>query len=309
MGYALRRRTTEADWDIVDEENPLARQMRTARRKTEAVIQGFARVAYLSGGAGVGKSHAISEAIQATGARVLRAVPDDYRQLIKLFDRSQGKVPLVLEECDHILRSLRSLNILKLATDSAGAQEMEVYVPPKKRSQEGTHKMIRLTAPICVALNGDLTNDKEWPRECIPHIRALRDREAPFNIQADAEAWWEYAVFLALRKGMLRKTEDRQHDIPLRIQNKAIQWFTENAWRQTNLSPRRLVKIAGVMMNDHTARIRSQRLKTTFDPRALAEDLEHFLKPHCDDERPAPFAPPIFYAPTLNSRTLVASGS
>jgi hypothetical protein len=284
MAYHLKTRMTAEEWDAVEDENPLAIQMRTACRKTELAIQGYGRAVYLSGGAGVGKSRAITEAIKTTGVNVIRLIPDDYRQVI-------------FEECDHMFRSPRTLNLLKMATDTAGAQEMKVYVAPKKKSEEGYFKSLRLTAPTVFALNGVLTDDSQWPKECVPHIHALLDREAPIHINADPEAWWEYATFLALRRGMLRKTEDERHEIPLKIQNAAIRWFAENAWAQTNLSPRRLVKIAGVMMADLAARQRSERYGHKYDPRALEEDLSQFLKRGYIEDRPAPFAPEIFYTP------------
>jgi hypothetical protein len=136
----------------------------------------------------------------------------------------------------------------------------------------------------------------------VPHIRALRDRETPILIEADEEAWWEYTVYLALCKGLLRTTEDRRHDIPLRIQNEAIQWFTWTAWQQTSLSPRRLAKIAGVLMSDHAARVRLERCGRLYDPRAKEEDLNQFLRRDHVDPRPSPYAPPIFLRPRMGSQ-------
>lgn len=295
--YELKPRRAAADWDAVENENPLAKQMRTAQRRAEQVIQGDTRACYLSGGAGVGKSFAISQAIDNAGCNVIRAMPKNVRELEKFFELSNGRTPLVFEECDHLFRSPNSLNLLKIATDSAGSQSIEVYVAPKKRSQEGGFKMIRLTAPIVVALNGDLSNEKEWPKECLPHIEALWSREQPLYIRADRAAWWEYATYLALRKRMLTTTEVGRRDIPLNIQNQAIGWFANTMWRQNEVSPRRLVKIANVFMADHVAKRRAQNSGRKYDTRALEEDLDQFLLPEIDDLPQPPEVPAIFVTP------------
>jgi hypothetical protein len=296
--YELKLRRTAADWDAVENENPLAKQMRTAQRRAEQVIQGDTRACYLSGGAGVGKSFAISQAIDNAGCNVIRAMPKNVRELERFFELSNGKTPLVFEECDHLFRSPNSLNLLKIATDSAGSQSIQVYVP-KVRGEEGGFKTIWLTPPIVFAFNGNLLNDKEWPKECLPHIDALRSREQPLYIHADRTAWWEYATYLALRKRMLTRTEVGRKDIPLSVKNNAIGWFAKTMWRQNEVSPRRLMKIANVFMADHAAKKRAHHSGRKHDHRALDEDLEQFLLPDSNDLPPPPEVPAIFVTPKV----------
>ncbi len=299
MAYELKIRSTAEDWDAVENENPIAKQMRTAKRKIGLTIQGLVRVSYCCGGTGFGKSRLITEAVHKNGGEVIRTIPDNYRDLLRAFENSGGRKPLVFEECDQLFRSVRCLNILKLATDTAGTQKIKVYTAPKRKTEDGYYRTVSLTAPVCFALNGNLSVDHEWPKECIPHIHALRSREAPLYISGAPEACWEYATYLAVRKGLLRQTEDKQQMVPVQVQNRAIQWFAQTAWQQTELSPRRLVKIAGVMMLDVAAQARAQRKgsKRQYDPHALGEDLAQFVFGEPVIDKPAPFAPTIFLPP------------
>jgi hypothetical protein len=297
MTYGLKVRTTEDEWDAVEDENSVARIMRMAQRNAQRAIQGYQRACYLCGASGAGKTFVLNKAIEGSGLKVIRTIPKDYYDLIHAFDFSQGKIPLVFEECDHLFRSPRCLNLLKIATDAAGAQSVRVRIPPKKRSEDSTWKAIPLTAPVAFALNSDLSDRKVWPKECLPHIEALLDRETPIVITAPREAWWEYSTFLALRKQLIFRTEDRKARIPLKVQNKAIAFFAKTAWQQTQLSPRRLVKIAGVLMADFAAQQRAERQGHGYDQRALEEDLAQFLNPGADAGIPSPFAPPIFLRP------------
>ncbi|MBM1169611.1 ATP-binding protein [Microvirga arabica] len=298
--YELKPRRTAEDWDAVEDENPLAKQMRTVQRRAEQVIRGYPPVCYLSGGAGLGKSFAILQAIRSTGATVIRAMPKNVRELEHFFERSNGTTPLIFEECDHLFNSTNSLNLLKIATDSAGPRSIEVYVAPKKRSESGSFKTIPLTAPTIIACNGDLSNDCVWPTACVPHIEALRSREQPLYIQGDHTARWEYATYLALRRRMLTKTETGI-DVPLQVQNEAIQWFADTMWRQSEVSPRRLMKIVNVMMADHLEKKRVQRSGSVHDHRALGEDLEQFLLPQAGDLPLPPVVPAIFVSPKMPS--------
>jgi hypothetical protein len=138
MTYGLKVRTTEDEWDAVEDENSVARIMRMAQRNAQRAIQGYQRACYLCGASGAGKTFVLNKAIEGSGLKVIRTIPKDYYDLIHAFDFSQGKIPLVFEECDHLFRSPRCLNLLKIATDAAGAQSVRVRIPPKKRSEDST---------------------------------------------------------------------------------------------------------------------------------------------------------------------------
>ena len=297
MDYHLKTRMTEADWDAVEDANPLAAKMRTAQRKIEAVLRGDQAAAYLCGGAGVGKTHIINATINATGITPIRISTDSYRDVIRAFEESRGRTPIIFEECDQMFRSERTLNILKLATDAAGARKMQVWVPPARKGEDGYFKTISCTNPLLFAMNGNINDINAFPRILQPHLQALIDREKPLVIDAAKEAWWEYSVFLALRRGLLRQSEDRRHDIPLALQNAAIRWFSANAWNMAHPSPRTLKKIAGVFLADHAAKKRAEQGQR-YDPRALGDDLEQFLVDVSDrSTRIAPFAPDLFVTP------------
>jgi hypothetical protein len=295
MDYHLKTRMTEADWDAVEDANPLAAKMRTAQRKIEAVLRGDQAAAYLCGGAGVGKTHIINATINATGITPIRISTDSYRDVIRAFEESRGRTPIIFEECDQMFRSERTLNILKLATDAAGARKMQVWVPPARKGEDGYFKTISCTNPLLFAMNGNINDINAFPRILQPHLQALIDREKPLVIDAAKEAWWEYSVFLALRRGLLRRSEDGQQDVPLKLQNAAIRWFSANAWNMVHPSPRTLKKIAGIFATN--AKMQDEQAHR-YDARALADDLAEFLvEPSARSTRTAPFAPDLFVTP------------
>ncbi len=288
MTYTLKTRITEGDWKAVATENPLSKRLATGQRRVQQVLDGFLYACYLSGDAGLGKTQTINV---ATASRtVLRAVPRDYHDLLFWFEQSGGTTPLIFEECDHLFRSERCLNLLKIATDPNGPKAVRIRVPPRKKGEASTYKTIPLTAPIVFALNGDLSNTSHWPSKCIPHILALLSREQPVIINGDRIERWEYTVYLAVLHNLIRKTEDQKRFIPLKVQNDAIAWFTQNLWRLDEVSPRRLKKIARTMMLHHSANYR-------YGKGALHDDLGQFLVPLDGCAPPHPPVPTIFVTP------------
>jgi len=288
MTYSLKLRTTDEDWRAVETENPLSKRIRTAQRRVQQVLDGYVRACYLTGGAGLGKTQTINAAV--AGSAVIRALPRNYEDLLYWFERSRGVTPLIFEECDHLFRSERCLNLLKIATDSNGPKAIRIRVPPQKKGEPSTYKTIPLSAPLVFALNGDLNNHSYWPSTCITHILALASREHPITIDGDRAERWEYTISLAVLHSLIRRSEDQKAYLPLAVQKDAIEWFTMNLWRLDEVSPRRLKKIAQTMMLHHSAGYRYGR-------QGMDDDLDQFLVPSSEADLPHPPVPSIFITP------------
>ncbi len=206
-----------------------------------------------------------------------------------------------------MFRSERTLNILKLATDAAGARKMQVWVPSAHKGEDGYFNTVSLTSPLLFAMNGNISDVAAFSANLRPHLQALIDREKPVVIDAAKEAWWEYSVFLALRRGLLRKTEDRRHDISLKLQNTAIRWFSANAWNVVHPSPRTLKKIAGIFLADAKLQVEQAH---RYDNRALGDDLEEFLvEAFARSMRTPPFAPNLLVTPRPARKERMAQGA
>jgi hypothetical protein len=218
---------------------------------------------------------------------------------VDLFRTSAQDTPIVLEECDHLFASEGCLNVLKLATERHG-QSIQVYVGAKSARARGTWETVQLTAPVTFTLNNYLTDLAVWPKECRNHIQALCSREPPLTITADRAAQWEYAIYLATVEQMLRYTEGPDQPNPLDIQNAAMRWFSENVWRLSEVSPRRLTKIMRTMMMHHRTGYRWGR-------GALKEELEQFLDVSLTDRRPVPTAPQILLGREMSAPCGVSS--
>lgn len=118
----------------------------------------------------------------------------------------------------------------------------------------------------------------------------MLSREHPITIDGNRAERWEYTVSLAVLHNLLRKSEDQKVFMPLEVQNAAIVWFTMNLWRLDEVSPRRLKKIAKMMMLHHSAEYRYGR-------QGLDDDLEQFLMPSAGSGLPHPPVPTIFVTP------------
>lgn len=278
-----KKRKTETDWDAVPTESPLAKQLGGAKRRVHVVLAGSRPVVFICGGAGIGKTKAILDILN--GRKSVRHLPSTRRDLEHCFEQSNGRTPIVLEECDNIFKSVPCLNLLKLATDPDGPRFVEVRVPPKKKGAASTTKRISLKAPLVVALNGDLTDESQWPKECRRHIQAMCSREQPILIYPSREQAWEYSCYLALRKEMLRRVNGL--DVSIALQNHAIRWFTEHLYSLKEVSPRSLCSVLKFFVENH---------RLELGPHALADDLDTLLGPPTSNGLP-PRAPSLFVKP------------
>lgn len=231
----LKLRTTIEDWTAVETENEVAKAMQRAQRWTEQVCKGDLPVAYLCGGAGLGKTRSIKEGLKNSPFEPIFCNPINFEDIIRAFKTAAGKRPIIFEEADHVLNSVRMVNLLKIATDEDGPRV----------SENSRFGRVKMDAPVLLASNRDMNDGKAFPKEVRDHVGALRSRSEPLIIPSDPVQVWEYACYLAIVKGMLR-TNQKGQGVSVATQNRALKWFTENMWRMDDVSPRRLIKIMQV---------------------------------------------------------------
>lgn len=229
----MKTRTTYSEWSDVEQENDVAKAMKRVQRWTEHVGQGTRPVAYLCGGAGVGKTRAIKNGLRNSPHQPLFLSPTRYTDLIEAFREAGGKRPIIFEEADQVLNSVRMVNLLKIATDEDGPRLAEA----------GKFGRVKMNAPILLASNRNMNDDAAFPKEVREHIAALRSRSAPLVIPNAPLQVWEYACHLAITQNLIR-TDQKGRGISIATQNAALEWFTRHIWRMDDVSPRRLKQIA-----------------------------------------------------------------
>lgn len=261
IGSRIERRTV-AHWQKVAEDNVVARRMASAQFKLgDLGTRGGVglRAVYLCGPPGVGKTHSIVEQERGwarDGIEPLRFRPGNVRELLDHFQAAEGRRPLIMEEADIIFRSKPMFEILKQATDP---------LTPDIRSRivtvegEKIEVPISLNVPIVVSTNMDLGSDTGWDKKLLPDRDALFNRSRPVIVPNDADALWEWSIYLALTSHLTRDfvIRNRNGGAPLAqanslaVQAKAIDWFTDNLNRLAVISPRTLKHVAQCMGRAH----------------------------------------------------------
>ena len=241
----LKQRLPREEWLAVPRENGIARQMAAIGRRSDKISSGLGvPCLIMAGDNGIGKSHTI---LQNTGPDAIRLSPKDYRDVAAAIDASGGTRPVILEEASWMFTSLRAINILKKATDRAGPAFELKRIPPEEPGLPPTWVKTYVKCPLFISVKTDLA---EWEAEARykmvrGDLRALFERVRPDVIHATPAEKMEYALYLALCHGMLDRVRGEVHArISLDVQNRAIQFFVENADHLRDHSPRTLTQIA-----------------------------------------------------------------
>lgn len=242
--------------------------MTAAQDMCEAVMKRQLTAAWISGPPGVGKNIAVKAAIRGAGnLKYIKSNPRTYLDLLgQLSEAANLNAVVWLDEADVVFRSDRMVNLLKTATGS-----------PCDRVYDG----VNVNAPIIVTTNGNLDpNSPEtcWDKKLKIHADALFNRSPPVIIPEDRMQLWEYAITLAATGKMLREDSDGD-GIPLAIRQEAVEWFTINFHKLTNVSPRTLANAADYMY-------RSRKRGTTLTPAVAQFQLKNMVTRTSDETPP-----------------------
>ncbi len=231
----VARHLTLRTLSTVDDRNKIARQLRIAKADVEEVLNGTRGAAYIMGGAGVGKSKVIADALKGYPHKALRFEPATTNDLYQAFYDAHGRRPIVLEDGgDFIWRSRKAKELLRNATDLAGPRATQ-FKPPKHKEPT----TISLKAPLIVS-----SNATPQGMGLDAHTTALFNRAQPTVIDTDRDEMVEWALYLGAARGMLETSEDGRASYSAHTGAKAMEWFWQNQNRLDHPSPRTLRKIA-----------------------------------------------------------------
>lgn len=218
------------DWDSIPLQNEVAKSFHQAQEFVNAVEGGELPVVWLAGPGGVGKTHAMKQAIARWKLRDLEPVysnPSNYNDVVKAFKTAKGKRPIIMDEADVIFRSDKCLNLLKIATDTKGT---------------GYYEGVNVRAPLIATTNAPLGDTAKFKAELRPHISALLNRVPPVTISFDRFAGWEYACSVAMNTTLTAHTT-KGRAISAKTLVKALRWFTDNMNDIELLSARTLYNV------------------------------------------------------------------
>lgn len=240
--------------------------MRLAEQEAVNAITGNETAAYLSGPKGIGKSHAITEALKKTKKQTVRVTPNRYDDFLHAVNDAGSTKAVFCDEGDLIFQTQKNLNVLKLLTDRKGPRTYEpFFVDSEDEPLGGKPKRVRSTllceAPILVCTNQDLS--KPFKEALRHHHEAVFERAVPVIIPDDREATLEYSIYIGLTTDVLN------HDymgrrVSLTNRSQALDWFHCNADRLSSVSVRTLENINAWM---HQYGAGSAKLETLLDPK------------------------------------------
>lgn len=229
-------------WKEVPHSNAVARAFTKMRREADLVAQGRELACYFLGPPGVGKTLVVEEALAAVNRPVIRKNPRNYVELAQAFHEAGDEKAIILDECDQIFRSDRTLKLLNEATNRHGARwfgqrwEEEVWDTAAEKMVKIRHDGVNLRAPLFVMTN---LRPAELPKECKPLFNRNPEIVIPDD---DREAMIEWTVYLALA-GRLLGTDFAGRKFPMTTRVSAIKWFVARRHRIDNLGPRTLRRV------------------------------------------------------------------
>ena len=206
----------------LEAENPVAKAIKTFRMFAEDWARGREHGLIVSGSSGTGKTTIIEAVCRKHGLVTHPVNPHTYRDLLTGYEHARIKdAVVVLEDADHPLTTKRGLEVMLKAGEDR----------PERRWYNEVDVGVRWV----VTTNLDCSNLSAWNGPLKSKARALFSRHPPFVIPHDRRDLWEYAVCGALLHNCIDTVvaddeSQRPMDVPLEVQNAALEFFTHNLW-------------------------------------------------------------------------------
>ncbi|CAO4151943.1 hypothetical protein [Methylorubrum extorquens] len=218
--------------------NLVYKHMRVLEEVAEQVMIGTRRSAVVCGPTGIGKNYVFEAAFRRHGLRWNPERPMSEVALIEAIEERSGKEDInVFDESDHMLRHLRMLNVLKIATDSKASEVILSYRVrnPKLRIDPFPVKSGFIFLMNTNLHDRNLLEDKRLDE----HIKAFNSRCSPFVMTFSHNDIYEYTAYLVASERMLMK-DGFSRDVT----EQALAYFAETMHRVRDVSPRRIRNIA-----------------------------------------------------------------
>lgn len=238
------------------EENKIRAQLDIARTAIRAVTLGSKRMQLLCSASGIGKTILVLEELRRAAIRVQYVCPTSASSLVRELYHHRNQPIIFLDDCDKLFRSETVANIAKMAF---GPQSLVIYpsveaIKNAACKASGSPKYDPTIPPVRFPFRGkliwcsnlNLTDEKIIAEKMLPHFRALLSRGLdPIWIDtSDSVELFEYVVWLATEGGMLNK-----EGFSRAASEEAVNWFIRNRNRVKELSPRQIVRAAGIIKN------------------------------------------------------------
>ena len=236
--------------------NPIFLGVELAKETIRQVAAGHRTIRLIGGGASIGKTYLARQICRQHRIKeVPEDRPDNAEALVSMTWRHREHPVHVLNECDHILRGERSMNVLKLMHEEP--RKCAFYTKESRRNEEylevGSRQYRASIAPTTFGLGNlcrhILTTNLNYQSEEVTcqlpkdHWLALLRRGIdPVYVEIggkDGLDLFQYTVGLATEGQMLRS-----HQVDYATARDAVAFYVQNANRLVEITPARLMMIA-----------------------------------------------------------------
>lgn len=218
--------------------NPLFRSMKIVEQIAEQVAAGNRKNVVVSGPTGIGKNFLFERAFKQRGKPWLPERPVSSGALIgHIKENNHPDAILPYDECDHMIRNVGMLNVLKIATDTKDSDRILSY---RARTEKLSIDPFAVQCGFVFLMNTNLIDAKLLQDKRLgEHIKAFNSRCMPYVMPFNHEAMYEYTCYLVICERMLM-LDGYSRDIT----ELALAYFAETMPSVRDVSPRRIALIA-----------------------------------------------------------------
>jgi hypothetical protein len=253
--------------------NSIFQGVELAKETIRQVAAGYRTIGLIGGGASTGKNYLTRQICRQHRIKeVPEDRPDNAEALVSMTWRHRDLPVHVLNECDHLLRGERNMNVLKLMHEEP--RRCALYTKEARRNEEylatGSRQYRESIPPTSFDLHNlsrhILTSNLNYQNEEVTSqlprdhwLALLRRGIDPIYIETggnDGLDQFQYTVGLATDGQMLRS-----HQVDYATARDTIAFFVQNVNRLVDITPARLIMIAAAIRDagaDQTRR--DQRL-------------------------------------------------
>jgi len=218
----------------------------------QGVIAGHIRSAIVSGAAGCGKTYTLETAlVQAEDRGLIRyqsvrgamSAIGLYRQL---FECSEARNVLVIDDCDSIFGDLDALNLLKAALDTGKSRKVHWNKESRILDGEGVPRSFEFQGSVLFITNIDFTAEIEAEKKMTPHYRALLSRclYIDLGIHNSREILVRIGQVVFSPEFLAENALDREQAASM------MKWLTNNVNRIRTLSIRTILQLSSLVKSD-----------------------------------------------------------
>lgn len=213
-----------------------------------ATVMGKNKSLIISGPAGVGKSHTVTQILDAMEDEKVSTLVKGYVRptgLYKLLYENRFKSSvIVFDDSDSVFMDDVCLNLLKAACDMTKSRRLSWLTETKMEDEDGERlpRTFEFEGSIIFITNYDFDNLIEKGNKLAPHFQALISRSHYLDVGIKTKRDYVVRLKQVVAGGMLREqglNQDQENDL--------MEFITESQDRLRELSLRMVMKVAGLM--------------------------------------------------------------